>query len=203
MYSAAHPDDLRMVYLVGVDHLIQYNGPVPETLRLEFREYLITTARSLGISCIAEEFNREALHNVYHATEATAQQAAQLLGIEHRFCDPGENEMRELGIPYYQDIVDRVKKRRGMCGGFILDDSLRNEVEHEAAETARAYWRLREDFWFARVADIITADILFVCGHEHADRFMQLIIGKGHRSFVLVSFWREEIFMDYSAMGLA
>ncbi len=192
-----------MVYLIGVDHLIQYNGPVPEALRLEFREYLFRESRSHAISCIAEEFSVEALTEVYKATEATVQRTAEMLGIEHRFCDPEDRERRELGIPCYAELVDRVKNTHGIAGGFILDEKLRKTIEQESVEADRSYWHLREDFWFGRIENIITSNILFVCGHEHVERFMRLIFDRGHPCVILESFWREDIFSDYRTINLA
>ncbi|HPG52030.1 MAG TPA: hypothetical protein PLL11_15750, partial [Spirochaetota bacterium] len=114
-----------MVYIIGVDHLVQYNGPVPEQLREEFRGYLVMIARACRIDLIAEEFSSEALNEVYQATKDTAREAAELLHIPHRFCDPEEEDMRKMGIPFFAEILDRIKKDRGIESAFILDDSLR------------------------------------------------------------------------------
>jgi hypothetical protein len=191
-----------MVFVIGIDHLVQYDGPVPEPLREEFKQYLVDSSRELGIALIAEEFSLEALREVYHAASDTAREAAQILGIPHRFCDLEERDMRCLGIPYFAELLDRVKESRGISDYFIPDDNLRNKVKREAAGLARAYWPLRESFWYDRIAPDIGSNILFLCGHEHMASFSSLIRERGHECRVLDPFWREEIFRDYTNIGL-
>lgn len=191
-----------MVYLIGVDHLVQYSGPVPEPLRLEFQRFLVESARCFGASLIAEEFSCEALDEVYHAAIGTAREAARALGISHRFCDPEEPDMRRLGIPYFAELVDRVKERRGISDRFILDRDLRESVRREAAGLARSYWPAREAFWYDRIAPETGSNILFICGHEHVTRFQSLVRERGHGCTVLDPFWRGEIFSDYANFNL-
>lgn len=192
-----------MVFLIGVDHLIQYNGPVPEPLRQEFKRYLADSARELGITLVAEEFSSEALNEVYHAASDTAREAALMLGIPHRFCDPEERDMRRLGIPYFAELLDRVQECRGIAGTFIPDDHLRKTVRQEAAALARSYWPVRESFWYEQIEPDIESRILFICGHEHVSGFRSLLLEKGHACTILDPFWRGEIFRDYANFNLA
>ncbi|MBN2159989.1 MAG: hypothetical protein JW807_11390 [Spirochaetes bacterium] len=191
-----------MVYIIGVDHLVQYNGPVPDSLRADFRDYIIHKARDLKIVLIAEEFSEEALHEVYHATSDTAREAAVMLGIEHRYCDPSEADLRKLGIPYYAEVRDRVKRDRGITAAFILDDALRKDVERETREIVRSHWSARERFWHKRIFDRIDSPVLFICGHEHAVSFQKLLIEQGHHAEVIEPFWKRELFVDYSKINL-
>lgn len=191
-----------MVYIIGVDHLVQYNGPVPERLRDDFRDYLVAFSRTHRIDLIAEEFSNEALLEVYHATKDTACEAARILGILHRFCDPEERDMIRLGIPYFADIIGRVKKQRGIDTAFILDDTLRARVREEATAISKSYWHLRETFWYDRIAPDIDSNILFICGHEHTDRFQSIILQHGNTCVIVESFWREGIFTDYNSINL-
>jgi hypothetical protein len=66
----------------------------------------------------------------------------------------------------------------------------------------RTYWLARESFWYDRLAPDIGSNILFICGHEHADRFSSLIREKGHECRILDPFWREKIFRDYTNFNL-
>jgi hypothetical protein len=191
-----------MVYIVGVDHLVQYNGPVPEPLREEFKHYIIDASRRLGIDILAEEFSCEALHRVYAATEGTVMKAAELLGIEHRYCDPEEADLRSMGIPYYAEARDRIKKKYGVSGTFIFDDELRKRVEQETADLTRSYWHLREHFWYERIKDAVDSQVLFICGHEHVNRFHEMLERKGHASKIIDGFWAREVLQDYSNIGL-
>jgi len=190
-----------MIYLVGVDHLVQYDGPIPEPLRQEFKMFVIRTARALHVELIAEEFSREDLDKVYEAGEATVREAAREAGIEHRFCDPVEADLRVLGIPYYAEVRERVKQKYGVSG-FILDPVLRKEIDCETAEITRSYWSLREEFWHARIEDRINLNILFICGHEHVKHFRALLRRRGHASKVVDPFWKKDIFSDYANFNL-
>lgn len=191
-----------MVHIIGVDHLVQYSGPVPEPLRREFRDFLVARGRGLGVGLVAEEFSREALHDVYRAARDTAMEAARRLGVPHRFCDPEEPDMRRLGIPYFAELVELVKKRRGITDRFILDRALREGVRREATELARSHWRTRESFWHDRIAPDIGASVLFICGHEHAMRFRDLVVERGQEARVIEPFWRKDVFSDYANLGL-
>jgi hypothetical protein len=190
-----------MVHIIGVDHLVQYDGPVPEPVRREFKIFVIENARTLRVKLIAEEFSLEALHDVYEAGEATVREAAREAGIEHRFCDPEEADLRALGIPYHVEVMDRVKRKHGVSG-FILDPVLRKKIDLETAEITRSYWSLREEFWYSRIADRINLDILFICGHEHVNGFRALLKGRGHASEVIDPFWNKGLFSDYANLGL-
>ncbi len=192
-----------MIYLVGVDHLVQYNGPVPEHLRLEFKKFIIESSRTLGIDLLAEEFSREALEEVYYSTEATVLDAARILGIEHRFCDPEEHELHAMGIPYYAEAHAQVRKELEISNSFILDEKIRKRVELETAQKVRSYWHLREEFWFDRLMDVLGLNILFICGHEHVERFRDLLLRKGHLCEILDPFWGREMFIDYKNINLS
>lgn len=191
-----------MVYIIGVDHLVQYDGPIPGRLREEFRDYLVMVSRTYGIDLLAEEFSVEALQDVYHAKIDTAREAAEILGIQHRFCDPEEHDMRTMGIPYFAEIMDRIKRERGITAPFILDDSIRALVRREATDISKTYWHIRESFWYDRIAPDIDSTILFICGHEHTERFQTIVCAGGNKCTILDRFWHEEIFSDYNNLDL-
>lgn len=191
-----------MVYIIGLDHLVQYNGPVPDYLLGEFRECLSGAVARFNITVIAEEFNSEYLHDVLGATEDTAEVVAGKLGIEHVYCDPDERERMKLGIPYYADVKDRVKLSRGITDKFITDDALRREVDEEIAVEVRKYWGIRERFWLDRIRDKLGENVLFLCGHEHVIRFRDLLVSEGADAIVIDEFWRGDLFSDYRNIGL-
>jgi hypothetical protein len=191
-----------MIYLIGVDHLIQYNGPVPEPMRNEFRSYIIEICQMHGIQVIAEEFSNEALQKVYHATRETAGEAAEILKIRHRYCDPEEKELAEMGIPCYFDVMQEVKNKYTISSMFIVDDKLRKKVKKETADIIRSYWSIREEYWYKRISDIIGLPILFICGHEHVIRFRSLLIAKGHQCMIIDPFWKKDLFGDYGNFNL-
>ncbi len=192
-----------MVFLIGVDHLIQYNGPVPESIRVEFRSYLVRICRELDIKTIAEEFSDEALREVYQATAETAQEAARMLGIEHRYCDPGWKEFAELDIPSFGDLLEEARKKFNASPSYILDNVFRKKVADYAAKRARSYWHIRERYWLDQLRDILNLNILFICGHEHVKRFSSLLVENGYKCAIIDRFWMKELFADYSNLGLS
>ena len=192
-----------MIYIVGVDHLVQYDGPVPEILRKEFKQYLEDSVKKYKITLIAEEFSRESLVDVYGAKECSARNAAGRCGIEHRFCDPEEKERGELGIPYYFDVMESVKGRYNAREKLIIDNNLRKKVEDETRDIVKSYWHIRERFWVDRIIDRIEENILFICGHEHAERLSKLLDGMGYTNIIIDPFWRPDMFGNYQNMGLS
>jgi hypothetical protein len=190
-----------MINIIGVDHLIQYdNRIVPEDVFCEFTNYLAKHTRMLNIKLIAEEFSNEALYDVYCATIATVKKATQEIGIEHRFCDPEESERKELGIPYYADIRDCIKRKYNIFDEIITDFDLRKKIEKETSDVSKSFWGLREEFWFSKISDSLDKNILFVCGHEHTERFAALMAKKDAVCSVLEPYWKKEIFSDYNKL---
>jgi hypothetical protein len=190
-----------MTYIIGVDHLIQYNnGIVPEEIFSEFADYIAEKAHNLNINLIAEEFSEEALYNVYCATTAIVKKAAEETGIEHRFCDPEESDRIKLGIPYFAEIRDSIKRKYNIIDKTIPDHALGKKIEKETADISKMFWGLREEFWFNRISDCLDRNIIFVCGHEHAERFAALMAQKGATCSIIDPFWEKEIFSDYDKL---
>lgn len=191
-----------MFYLLGIDHLVQYNGPIPRYLLDEFKEYLNLKIRELQISIIAEEFNEEFLTDVYGADEDTAKTAAERAGIEHVYCDPDSRERGELGIPYYADIKDSVKLRYNIKDTMIPDVKEKKEFDAEVKKEVIKYWGIRENFWFEKLKNRLDKNILFLCGHEHIDRFKELVDNRGIKCVIIDKYWKREIFSDYEKLNL-
>ncbi len=191
-----------MIYIIGVDHLVQYNGPVPESLRKEFELFLEETAKKYNIALIAEEFSMESLVEVYGAKECSALNASERCGIEHRFCDPEENDRLDLGIPYYFDIRESIKEKYKVRERLIIDNGLRKRIEDETRDKVKSFWDIRERFWVAKIADRLEKNILFICGHEHVGRLSNLLENMGNPNVIIDPFWRSDIFINYENLGL-
>ncbi|MCP4137016.1 MAG: hypothetical protein GY754_38970 [bacterium] len=192
-----------MIYLTGVDHLIQYkNSIVPEETFEEFRAFLAQTVKKHSIDLIAEEFNREYLEEVYMSPESTVETWAFLRGVEHRFCDPEKEERARLGIPYFAHIKERVMKKHGITKNYITDPGLRRQVEQETIEICKFYWPRREEYWYLKISDAALKNILFICGHEHVPGFKLLLESKGHSCEITTPFWKKDLFSNYKNLGL-
>jgi hypothetical protein len=192
-----------MIHIVGIDHMVQYNGPVPEYIRDDFRSFIVRVCRENQIDVIAEEFSEEALREVYQAGSETALEAAQLLGIAHRYCDPGSKELAELGIPYFADLIEEAKRKYNAPASYMMDREFREKITAYAAYRARSYWPIREKYWCDRLGDLLKLNILFICGHEHAERFKSFLLDRGHQCEIIIDFWEQDLFSDYANLGLA
>jgi hypothetical protein len=192
------------VYIIGIDHLLQYrNGIVSADIFDEFAGYIADIIGIYNISTVAEEFNREYLDEVYFSSEAMIESAAMKAGVTHIFCDPGKKERAHLGIPYFADLQAIIKQKYGIHEKFITDLTLRKKIEKETSAESKKYWEIREEYWYSVIHDITEGNILFVCGHEHAMRFKDLLLLKGIDSEVIETFWRCDIFSDYSRLGIS
>jgi len=103
----AHQFGLYRIYLVGVDHQVQHNGPtmIPEREKAisDFCDFLEAKSKELRISVMAEEFNEDALE-LSRASKSTVQQIAERLGLKHLYCDPTKNKRIQLGIQNDRDL---------------------------------------------------------------------------------------------------
>jgi len=191
-----------MVYIIGIDHLVQYNGPLMPEVLDEFKEFLTSIINELGISMVAEEFNLEFLNDVLGATEGTAKIVAEKSGIDHLYCDPDSEEREILGIPYYADVMDKVKERYGIRDQFITDGDLGKQVKRETADEIKRFWSVRERFWLGKFRKRVNENILFLCGHEHVSGFSALLRDEGVTVMIIDEFWRKDLFSDYGKLGL-
>ena len=191
-----------MIYLIGIDHLVQYNGPIPPWLLDDFKTYLDFIISDLHISIIAEEFNEEFLVDVYGADEDTAKSAAERAGIEHIYCDPDSMERYKLGIPYYADIKDSVMLRYNTKDTISLNAAEKKEFNAAVKNEVMKYWGIRENFWYERLKNRLDKKILFLCGHEHVDRFRELIENNGKQCVIIDKYWKREIFSNYEKINL-
>src|SRR6266700_329129 len=89
-----------MVYLIGVNHLVQYDAPSVKIVREErvaFRTHVLETIQKFNISLLAEEFSEEAKMK-WGVRESILEKLGKDKGIEHRFCEPTPIERKENGI---------------------------------------------------------------------------------------------------------
>jgi hypothetical protein len=86
-----------MVYLIGVNHDVQFDaGPhrakIVRDKRASFKAHVLEIIETLGISIVAEEFSDEGKRK-WRVSETTLEHIAKAKGIEHRFCEPGREEV--------------------------------------------------------------------------------------------------------------
>ena len=89
-----------MVYLIGVNHLVQHDAPsvkIVREKRATFKAHVLEVIKKLDISVFAEEFNEEAKKN-QGVSRTTLEQFGKTEGIEYRFSDPTSIERKEKQI---------------------------------------------------------------------------------------------------------
>jgi len=163
-----------VVYLIGVDHEIQY---LPSNSDLSLLQFLQQKIRQLGIVLIAEELSQEAIERqenlIKTKVDSISRHVAEITGIEHRFCDPNNSERESLGIPSTSDI----RRKLGLKAG---------QDEPKVEREKRKYWPVREQFWLEQIKDRIEEKLLFVCGA------CQLLERKNCKVEILSENWKEE-----------
>lgn len=90
-----------MIYLIGVDHQVQHDGPTMIADRKkaidEFSIFLQSKATMLRVTVFAEELNEDSLKGS-RASKSIVREIAKQLGLKHLFCDPTRAQRKELGI---------------------------------------------------------------------------------------------------------
>ncbi len=91
----------HVVYLIGVDHRIQYTnnscGPEWKSDIQTLENYLVSKVTEFGIELLAEEFSQECIE-WNNASGCTVRDAAERCEKTHLFCDPTTSERASLGI---------------------------------------------------------------------------------------------------------
>jgi hypothetical protein len=86
-----------MVYLIGVNHFVQFatdhRAKIVRDTTASFKAHVLEVIEPSGISIVAEEFNDEAKRIWRVSGDTVLQHVAKAKGIEHRFCEPGREEM--------------------------------------------------------------------------------------------------------------
>jgi hypothetical protein len=89
-----------MVYLIGVNHLVQHDAPrerIVREKRATFKRHVLEVIEKLDISILVEEVSEEAKKN-WGVSETTLEQFGKAKRIEYRPCDPSSIERKEKGI---------------------------------------------------------------------------------------------------------
>lgn len=161
-----------MIYLVGIKHEYQHDGSdrVDESAKRNFIAALENMIKECGVSLIAEEFSVQALKNS-NATVSTARHIANKLNIKHLFCDPNDEERKNIGVPSREII----KSLLNIKGPVQINTQEYNLINEEA----RKYYSKREEFWFEKIMPHLGIVIIFLCGLDHLENFKSLLISKG------------------------
>jgi hypothetical protein len=169
-----------MIYLVGVEHLVQWrqpHAPASEKRQTNWSVYsdVISEAiRDHRVDVVAEELNQEILDGHNHAESIlksikTALETELGHTIHHEFVEPTKIQKRCLR--YKEE--DRVLK---ILKGINAADP---PPELVWAHMVAHQFPVRESFWLSKLKVYLKTDILFVCGDAHCDTFPMMLEQKG------------------------
>ena len=174
-----------MIYLIGVNHKIQHNrdGDTGLSLRNKFSAFLVSKVKEYNITLLAEEFSEQAFQES-NATIDTVKDVAEKLSIKHLFCDPNKKERKGINIPCREEIKNTFNIHGPVIGSSSEDSRIKEEQ--------RKYHNVRENFWYNRIEKHISKNLIFICGADHMKSFETLLVGKGHKTIVLIENWKNE-----------
>jgi hypothetical protein len=179
------PEEIKpKLYLIGLSHGAQMKdkgAPENETQK-EFRDCLESALGTLRPSLVAEELSEYALQRVAEEKQFEQESLTKLIadsaGVEHRFCDPNDDERNEIGYIEGSAMVLKL-----MLGDERLSDE---EINLRAFGTEiHKHWPAREGFWLDRLGEVKDRVVVFVCGDGHIDSFKSLFTKRGIESVVI------------------
>ena len=165
------------IHIVGTCHKTQILtdlvrrkalGAAPASKLEAFEKYLTETACRLGVVAIAEEMSEDRIRDYGHNAKSVAQSAAEKLKIAHLFCEPDQNARRELGLRAGQEMAHHASQ---------IAERDHGDFEQVYREEVRKQFPVREAFWASRleVYEPLDNSILFVCGADHCETFLQTL----------------------------
>lgn len=116
---------------------------------------------------IAEEFSEQDLDD--QSAESVAMGIALEFGIAHKFCDPNEEERREIGYEGHVSIFHTLWMHNDE---ELPDDELQTRAQ---AIMIGRYFAVREKFWLKRLSECPNGSGIFICGDGHIESFTHLL----------------------------
>lgn len=162
-----------MVHLIGLDHSAQARETRREMTPDQsiFARCLRQTIAEVRPALVAEEYSEECLE-IYDQV-SIAEEIANDLDVEHRFCDPNKAQRRAIGYKDWHAIE---------CALLASNpDQLSDEeiaLRSRALEIA-CYFPIREAFWLSKLGSDCHKPLVFVCGEEHIESFGALLARAG------------------------
>jgi hypothetical protein len=160
-----------MIYLIGLAHRVQAVriGEDKTPGHLEFELWLRKAIENTRAAFIAEEDSEEALADPDRNAESIAQSVAWEMGIEHKFCDPTQDQRQAIGYIDGQTLQLQLflRDQTGMSDDEIKLRGLATEIAQ--------YFPIRERFWFDHLPCHVGRNGIFICGDAHVDSFSALL----------------------------
>ena len=163
----------RMFHIIGVSHRAHtiQKGGTETTEHKEFRACLESAIAEYHPAMVGEELSEYALKHLSELRgmpqESLTKAIAGLAGVSHRFCDPDDKARAKMGYVEGWSLAQEMI----MKGSFPDQEAI---IRGSAIETAK-HWPNRERFWLDLLSDVMTKEVIFVCGDAHVERFQELL----------------------------
>jgi len=172
----------RVFHIIGVSHRAHtlQKGGTEAAEQKEFRACLESAIAKYRPAIVAEELSEYALKYLSKVRgmpqESLTKAIADAAGVGYRFCDPDDKARAKMGYMEGWSLAQQM----------IMKGSLPDQeaiIRGCAIETAK-HWPNREKFWLDQLADVMTKEVIFVCGDAHVERFQELLKKNGIASDV-------------------
>jgi len=164
-----------MVYILGIDHLVQHNKEFE--LTQAFLNYLETLINTKPIEYLAEEFSIDAL-KISGVTRSTVKEITNKHKLIHIYSDPTLEKRDILGIRTDDQIKDEFA---------FKSINYNNSTEFQKKlkiEKAKDY-HIRENYWLNTIAHLRQKSGIFICGTIHIKSFALLLSKNNFKVVVL------------------
>ncbi|MBY0238544.1 MAG: hypothetical protein K2X55_04445 [Burkholderiaceae bacterium] len=156
---------MRTVILLGTSHPLQC-GTCGGVAAESFNTVLTAICKNYGVLAIAEEIDSVGLRK-HSVTETIGAQVCRYLQIQSAYCDASWE--------------DRVELRKSFPAFEPIDTTLSAQqlAECELEFEDRYMPPARERFWLAKILQLESWPLLFICGSDHFDTFGALLRENG------------------------
>src|SRR3989344_6953486 len=148
-----------MIYLIGINHAMQYKN---DKQHPEFLEFVKKTVREHNIEIIAEEWNQDAdkLNGIEKSSLAELADKLQLPLLQ---TEAPVAIQEKVGIISINKIISLAK--RGVHKLKSIEDlHRREEIKNQLK---RKNTGPRENYWLSKLIPHSKKSVLFVCGNDH------------------------------------
>jgi hypothetical protein len=148
------------ILIIGTDHHYQ-TGSCNNNDTALFTSTIKNIINKHSVFAIFEEMNEEGLEK-YDVSSTISQNICIQLNIKHRFIDPSKSEREGYGIKERGKI-----KALGLLNNWG-QDIIKNKIIEQDMK--------REDIWLNKIQKHAKDTVLFICGSDHSDRFLSLLL---------------------------
>lgn len=166
---------MAKVILIGTSHKYQCLGGGADAESIEkFKRMVRLACLEHGAKAVAEEMSEAAIKE-RRASESATQTLCREIGLEHQLSDPSPELRTQLSICNVNDI-----KLKGI---------LENWTDDHIEAAVRKSHETRERFWLKQLCALDVWPVVFVCGAEHCNSFVELLEANNIEVVIVFKDW--------------